>query len=404
MNIVKKLLLKQRKKLLNPVLSQMDRLIFLTEKIDEFLSEYIAQIEKNNTGISSTTKPTLAYQLSNNTIIGNEKLAITKVSGREKSFFWVTRMESKDPISEDARNGLVDINEELKGFFPKNSIFMDIGANIGAFCLSYAADGWTGYAIEASSNNANILRASIMLNDFDIVLCEKAVYDKTGDIYFFQSGPYGFVKNSVTQGNYEKIECICLDDYKDTILKDITHIDLIKMDIEGSELAAIRGMKKFLQNINYPPIFMERNLHCLNWQNETSVSFFREMNMLGYRPYCLEGANLREQNPADFPIIVCTDFLFIKEMSLNFSGEILPPEKQDKEATLSFIISKLDEIVDGNLLDLCAYVCSNLKDYPQYTAISEVKERLEKIIIKSRDADPYVQSVIAWYKAENKQN
>ena len=70
---------------------------------------------------------------------------------------------------------------------------MDLGRNIGAFSLSFGAMGWKRFVFDASANNVNLLNKSIHLNDFDITIINKAIYDKTGNIYFGQLGPYGLI-------------------------------------------------------------------------------------------------------------------------------------------------------------------------------------------------------------------
>jgi len=53
--------------------------------------------------------------------------------------------------------------------------------------------GWKRFVFDASANNVNLLNKSIHLNDFDITIINKAIYDKTGNIYFGQLGPYGLI-------------------------------------------------------------------------------------------------------------------------------------------------------------------------------------------------------------------
>lgn len=67
-----------------------------------------------------------------------------------------------------------------------------------------------------------------------------------------------------------------------TELSNIEKIDFIKLDIEGSEVAALRGGGAFLKNYNFSPVFCEINKWTLYLQNETPLSLILEFEKLGY--------------------------------------------------------------------------------------------------------------------------
>jgi FkbM family methyltransferase len=391
-----------RRKALIPVLERLDvvesRVGQLSETVDASCRRSDAMVAQYGRMLASLTD-----SVTENPKVANDNLVVCQVSGRALQFLWVVGRNANDPISAAALKGIVEIDEDLKRLFEKPGVFLDIGANIGAFSLSYAADGWKGYAIEASSTNASLLNLSILLNGFDIVLYNTAIYDKTGKLHFVQSGPFGYVTSDFApKGFSEELDCICLDDYRSTILKGMTRLDLVKIDIEGSEMPAMKGMKSFLKDFSYPPLYVEMNLHCMLWQSQTSASMFGTMRSVGYRPYKVEHDKIRECDPGDFPEVVCTDYLFVRDVPENLKGRILPCVPQDEESTLSYILSKLDHICTGEeLAELCAFVCFNLQDFPRYNALPQVRKHLDRVLEADEVRnDPYLSHAIEWYRLE----
>lgn len=189
---------------------------------------------------------------SNKLAIKDKNCCISKIRNGAKEFFMVTDIDATDVISEEARRGHLMLDPWLSVIFNKeNGCLLDLGANIGVVSLEFASRGWKSYAFEASARNALNLNKSAIVNGYDIDVVCKAVYDQTGNIYFVQNGPWGFIKNEVySEINYERIECICLDDFVDKVKEN--QIDLIKIDVEGSEVAVIRGGGVFFKKIQFP--------------------------------------------------------------------------------------------------------------------------------------------------------
>ncbi len=131
----------------------------------------------------------------------------------------------------------------------EGDIVLDIGANIGFYTLIMAklvGDKGKVYAFEADKDNFEILKKNVEINKYhNVVLINKAVWDKNGTIKFY-------VNENNTAGNsvdgndgeeYNEVESIKLDEYFDENKK----IDFIKMDIEGSEGRAVKGMANILK-------------------------------------------------------------------------------------------------------------------------------------------------------------
>lgn len=160
---------------------------------------------------------------------------------------------------------------------------LDLGGNLGLFSLPFAAAGRVTHAFEANPANAALLRESARVNGFtNLAVHEYAVSDHSGLISFHPAGPFGSVAGWHTQGKeIMPVEAIRLDDWKQEIGSRI----VVKIDIEGSEHAAISGMSRFLADHNYPPLFVESNIHCLAWFGKTPQELKAVIRSMGYEIY-----------------------------------------------------------------------------------------------------------------------
>jgi FkbM family methyltransferase len=329
--------------------------------------------------------------------IDNGKLQIINTNDLSVSFFWVVYSDASDPISQSAKISKIAIEHNIFELLKNLSVgtYLDLGGNIGAFSLPISALGWNGYIFEASIKNANLLQKSICINDFDITVINKAVYDKTGNIYFGQSGPYGLIQNEMTKGiPWEEIPCICLDDWCEQ--EEIPQkIDFIKMDIEGSEVAALRGMKKMLKKHGFPPIFVKSNSYTLFLQNETQKSLLSTAKGMGYIPFTLQNNCLYEYDINNYPILLVTDFLLLKEIPKNLMINKIEQYIQNPKKVVAYIIQSLQRVLEHNsYTDIPT--CYVLKDFPEYVSNEEIKEKLEQIV-KKNNQDKYLKKYLGWF-------
>lgn len=138
-------------------------------------------------------------------------------------------------------------------------ICADVGAHIGYITLLLGkVVGKNGKVIsfEVVPKNAKLLRKNVELNNFtDRVIVEKlAVTDGANDKVKLSQGRSSF--ESKVQGDESTsstdIQAISLDNY----FHDYKRLDLIKMDIEGGEVLAVKGMKRLLA-ITQPVLILE---------------------------------------------------------------------------------------------------------------------------------------------------
>jgi FkbM family methyltransferase len=249
------------------------------------------------------------------------------------------------------------------------------------------------------------LEKSVKANNFDIKVIPKALHEKTGKLYFHSNGPWGIVmteKNKHISEVYDEIDCISLDDWAEA--ENIKNINLIKLDIEGSEPAALRGGKEFLKNNNCPPIFCEINSWTLGLYGETQFSLYSIIKNLGYKAYEYKNKKLYEFDIEEPPFVVIRDLIFINDTS-KINVEIIKLETKDKSKIIERIIKQLsyNKYWKQNIyyqmeeIKTADYVCLALKDFPEYYKNPEIFKLLQEI---SRGADkyPFLEQCVGWFK------
>ncbi|MEI7488438.1 MAG: FkbM family methyltransferase [Chryseobacterium sp.] len=165
--------------------------------------------------------------------------------------------------------------------------FIDIGGNIGLFSLNASKiikDKGKIYSFEAFQPNYDQFKNHIRINDFkNITLEHLAISDQKGFIEILYNETYDNVgmASSYLQEytSKEKVKSISLDDYVEE--NGISHIDLIKIDIEGAEYSALKGMEKVLTDI-CPKIIIEINNIALKSSNRSEKELIQLLTEKGY--------------------------------------------------------------------------------------------------------------------------
>jgi FkbM family methyltransferase len=140
----------------------------------------------------------------------------------------------------------------VKSQINKDDIVIDIGVNIGYYTLIFAGlVGESGrvFAFEPDPDNFVLLNRNVKENKFEnVVLINKAVSDKNGKTRLYLSENNKGDHRIYDSGESRKsimVETVCLDeflkDYKDKI-------NFVKMDIQGAEGNALKGMAGLIKN------------------------------------------------------------------------------------------------------------------------------------------------------------
>ena len=152
---------------------------------------------------------------------------------------------------------LVDIKDDNVYF--GNDVISEIKADIVVDCGAYTGDTLSDFdklpdctykkylALEPTSNHIEKIEQYIHENNLigKVYPIEVAVWDKTDELYFMDSAGMG--GNVTSSGNI-----LVRADTIDNIVKDYNgNVDLIKMDIEGSEVNALKGAEETIRR-NHP--------------------------------------------------------------------------------------------------------------------------------------------------------
>lgn len=190
---------------------------------------------------------------------------------------------------------------------------LDLGAHLGGFALTAAACGCRVLAVEASPRNAALLRESVRFNRFDSMqVIHAAVSDSPGTLEFIADGPYGHLATPGTDRPVVKVPAVTVDD----LLAEHrwTRVRFVKLDIEGSEVAAVRGMSRLLAGRSAPPVFFESNTHTLGFFGKTAADLKGEFRRRGFSLYDVSQPGRLTLATGDDQPEVVMDFLAAKRL------------------------------------------------------------------------------------------
>lgn len=283
----------------------------------------------------------------------------------------------------DDYNRLLEVVSRAIG--PRGRV-LDLGGHIGSFALGAAASGYEVVAIEASPRNADLLRRSAARNGFDrLRVIHAAVADRPGTLRFCVAGPYGHVVADGSTGI--EVRAARVDDLLDELGWE--RPDFIKLDVEGLEIAAIRGMKRRLSRPDAPPLYFESNGHTLNFFGLKPADLLGEVAALGYRVYLVRGEHLMPVGHGHFQGQACVDYLALKQvpdgLNIAVAGRSLSVEETVADA---LTMARYPEVPHR------AYIARALARAPRkilgHPDISRALCDLRK------DPEPEVQAAAAW--------
>lgn len=172
-------------------------------------------------------------------------------------------------------------------------VVFDLGANIGQYTLLAAkrvGPGGSVHAFEPAPEEYRKLCVNVEINGLaNVVANPLAVCDRTGETALHTAGRGLGLYNSLgrpirsADADVVRVPCTTLDDY--VRAANVARVDLIKMDVEGAELAVVRGATELLSRSAAPVIVCEFSDPAAAGMGHTTADLRRALEAFGYRVY-----------------------------------------------------------------------------------------------------------------------
>jgi FkbM family methyltransferase len=177
----------------------------------------------------------------------------------------------------------------IRDIMHQEMTMVDLGANVGYFSL-IAAQAIAGrgkiYAFEPDPDTRDTLEKNIAVNNFHTVIevLPAAISDREGTFSFHQysndAGSSSLILRELPVQESIEVSVTTLDIWASS--RGWPKIDVIKMDIEGAEVAALAGMKGVSERNKALKLILEFNADALASASSGHEEFFRSLQSLGF--------------------------------------------------------------------------------------------------------------------------
>jgi FkbM family methyltransferase len=174
----------------------------------------------------------------------------------------------------------------LKKLSRPTDLFVDVGANIGAYSLVMSRELSKGHVLsfEPNPRTLKFLYKNIALNHFGNISVEPiGLSDKPGSMTLFTpSLTQASLHKHKGSTEQENIRLTTLDQYCSD--NDIRSIDILKVDIEGHEVNFLKGAQEIISRSDRMILVMEIDDNCTNVGKSKNDLLHQILN-LGFRAF-----------------------------------------------------------------------------------------------------------------------
>lgn len=202
-----------------------------------------------------------------------------------------------------------DVGRAIRSILKPGDVFVDIGANVGYFSL--LASQICNEVISFEPNPACLaqLNRNVEINKRkNIDVRPVGLADKCGIAEFHVDNASNIGGGSLRDGSGEKFSVKL-----DTLDKQLSSqpIRLIKIDIEGAEVLALKGASAILSRPDAPDVICEISEYSLQQLGSSKEELFRLMSSHGYKNMII--SPIRKSNLTDEVPFFQYDALFYKD-------------------------------------------------------------------------------------------
>jgi FkbM family methyltransferase len=179
--------------------------------------------------------------------------------------------------------------ELFKRLVKNGMVVVDIGANVGYYTLlasRLVGDKGRVFAFEPEPNNYDLLCKNIKVNKCrNVVPIRKAVFSSSGKIELFLDknnlGAHSLSERNVNKPISIMVEATSLDDY----FRNAPKIDVMKLDVQGSEMHVLEGMVNTMYHNDELQMIMEFWPRGLRNSGSSPAGFLKKLKESGFELY-----------------------------------------------------------------------------------------------------------------------
>lgn len=173
----------------------------------------------------------------------------------------------------------------------KGMTVIDVGAHAGYYTLIAAravGDKGSVFAFEPEPSNYKLMLKNIQVNSHkNVIPTQKAVTNITGPIKLFLAEDAS--SHSIVSGNPHQraipVDSTTLDDF---FIGREYPIHVIKIDVEGAEMAVLQGMKNIIAKNRRLNIFTEFSPEALKTAGCLPTEYFKKLANYGFDIYLID--------------------------------------------------------------------------------------------------------------------